>query len=58
MGELLIVTVKTVNTGAPKIIAVIILKLEQGGLENLHMDRTTNCMFWAITKADGKVGIP
>ena len=45
MGELLIVTIKTVDIGAPKIIAVIILKLEQGGLENFHMDRTTNCMF-------------
>ena len=27
-------------------------------LENLHADRTTNYMFWAITEAEGEVGIP
>ena len=27
-------------------------------LENLHADRTTNYMFWAITEAKGEVGIP
>ena len=27
-------------------------------LENLHGDRITNYMFWAITEAEGEVGIP
>ena len=27
-------------------------------VENLNADRTTNYMFWAITEAEGKVGIP
>ena len=27
-------------------------------LENLHADRTTNYMFWAITEAEGEVGYP
>ena len=27
-------------------------------LENLHADRTTNYMVWAIAEADGDVGIP
>ena len=27
-------------------------------LENVHADRTTNYMFWAITEAEGAVGIP
>ena len=27
-------------------------------LENLHADQTTNYMFWAITEAEGEVGIP
>ena len=26
-------------------------------LETLHVDRTTNYMFWAITEAEGEVGI-
>ena len=27
-------------------------------LENLHMDKATNYMFWAITEAEGEDGIP
>ena len=27
-------------------------------LENIHADRTTNCVFWDITEAEGEVGYP
>ena len=27
-------------------------------LENLHADRTTNCMFWVKAEAESEVGIP